>query len=104
MSGGAFNNVSVTDPLDGDAWPSDEHERIVEALEALAEKPEAERVAEIARACLDMWRNAMREVSNGWRRLGPVLRAVEWYHSGDGAAEGVDKAIAEFLRDNLDGK
>lgn len=93
MSGGSFNYVSVTDPMDGEAWPSSEHDRIVDAL---AEYPGSEEAIRRARACLDMWRSAMREVSEEWRKLSPILKAVEWHHSSDYGEESALRALAEL--------
>ena len=90
MSGGSFSYVSVKDPMDGEAWPDDEYDRIVDAL---AEYPGSEKLVERARACLDTWSKTMREVSDEWQKLSPVLKAVEWHHSGDYGEDAVLQAI-----------
>lgn len=92
MSGGSFSYVSVTDPMDGDgAWPNDEHNNIIDAL---SEYPGSEDAVRRARACLDAWRKAMREVSEEWCKLSPVLKAVEWHRSGDWGVDSVARELA----------
>jgi hypothetical protein len=91
MSGGSFDYASIRD-IEG-AEPSEEHERLVDAL---AEYPGSERAVERARAALSKWRTAMREVANEWRALQPVLKAVEWHHSCDYDEAAVLRALAEL--------
>ena len=91
MSGGSFDYTSIRD-IEG-AEPSEEHERLVDAL---AEYPGSDAAVARARAALAKWRTTMREVAEEWRALQPVLKAVEWHHSSDYGEESVLRALAEL--------
>ena len=85
MSGGSFNYASVGD-IGG---PSEDHYELVDVARAT---PGCEAVADAAAAVLRDWA----ALDERWAKLRPVLKAIEWYRSGDLGEESIAKALAEY--------
>lgn len=91
MSGGSFDYVSTRDP---EGVPGEQHEAIVEALA----KYQAPGAAEAVEALLDIIKR-WREAAAAWEAFSPILKAVEWDHSGDWGPEEVELALAKWMEE-----
>lgn len=96
MSGGAFDYVSVKDLEDTN---SEDRDNIIAALESYPFQGAKEAAATL-RETIAKLRAAIEEASKVWEEHRPLLKAVEWDHSGDWSQDEVAKALMGLRRES----